>query len=85
MDDQQGDVFDLESITIGEMLEVEIASHLEFGDLVRSRTGTMMIVLFLRHLRAHGQPLEWSQIASLPLRDSYKLVSVSKPDGPSQT
>lgn len=45
--------FDLESITLAEMVEVEIASGKDFMVLLRSRTGRLMIARFLLALRQH--------------------------------
>lgn len=59
---------DLDSITMGEMMDVELASGRNFGDLVRSRTGLTMIGLYLRasRQRAPGTPPpSWDEIASL--------------------
>jgi hypothetical protein len=45
--------FDLESITLGEMVEVELASGLDFMVLLKSRTGRMMVARYLLASRQH--------------------------------
>jgi hypothetical protein len=45
--------FDLESITLGEMVEVELASGHDFMVLLKSRTGRMMVARYLLASRQH--------------------------------
>lgn len=68
---------DLERITLGEMMDVELASGRSFMDLVRSRTGQVMVVLYLRALqqRVPGQPPpSWSELAKLTPSEAMQSV-----------
>ena len=52
---------DLDRITVGEMMDVEIASGRAFMDLVRSRTGLLMVSLYLRALQQHAHAISQLQ------------------------
>ena len=84
MPDQQ-EPFDVDTITLGEMLAVERASGEEFMDLVRSRTGLLMVVLFLRAFRQQGTAPPWSEIADQRLSARLSSASPTSPDGASRT
>jgi hypothetical protein len=76
--------FDLESITLGEMVEVELASGHDFTDLLKSRTGRMMVVRFLLALRQHERDISspapvWEK--DRPLLGGSSSTSPSLPDG----
>lgn len=80
------EVFNLETITLDEVIEVEIASGRDFGQLMRSRTGRTMTVLYLLALRLHerdtSQPVPVWKGASRMLNVSDSN-SDSPPDGDS--
>lgn len=74
---------DLNAIPLGEMMDVELASGRDFGELVRSRTGLLMVSLYLRALRQRepGTPLPtWDEIASLTPSAALRYVSPDSPD-----
>ena len=78
--------FDLESITLGEMVEVEIVSGRDFMDLLKSRTGRMMVARYLLALRLHERDIsnpspEWE--ADRRLLAGSSSTSPSSPDGES--
>lgn len=77
MAEQEQEPFDVDTITLGEMLAIEQASRQDFMQLAQSKIGLLMIVLYLRHLREHGSALSWSELASHRLSDKYNLRSVS--------
>jgi hypothetical protein len=74
------ETFDIESITLGEMLLVERAAGEDFLALAQSRTGQMMIVLFLRAYRQQGTAPEWTAIASQRPSALLSFGSPSQPD-----
>ena len=78
--------FDIESITLDEVIELEIVSGRDFGDLMKSRTGRTRTVLYLLALRQHArdtsQPApEWQ--GSYPMLRVSESSSDSSPDGDS--
>lgn len=84
---------DLNTITLGEMMDIELASGRNFGDLVRSRTGLLMIALYLQASQRHalamrqvqpGEPLPvaptWREIAALAPSAALRFASPESPD-----
>lgn len=77
---------DLERITLGEMMDVELASGVPFLRLVRSKTGLTMTALYLRALQRHapGTPLpSWDELRKLTPLEASRFVSQGSPDSPS--
>jgi hypothetical protein len=72
--------FDVESVTLGELMQVEEASGTDIQQLLQSRTGTMMLAVFILHLREHGQPMNWDELANSTLRDVSNSLSQSQQD-----
>lgn len=85
------EAFDLDSVTLDEMIEVEVASERPFLVLVRSRTGLLTVVLFLKAYRERASEQgwdsrkRWSELVSTRLSESYRLRSASQPDSPAQS
>ena len=74
---------DINAIPLGEMMDVELASGRNFGDLVRSRTGLLMIGLYLRALRQRAPgtpPPSWDEIASLTPSAALRYASPDSQD-----
>ena len=74
---------DINAIPLGEMMDVELASGRNFADLVRSRTGLLMIGLYLRALRQRepGMPLpSWEEIAELTPSAALRYASPESAD-----
>lgn len=80
------DPFDLDSVTLDEMIEVELAANRPFLALAQSRTGLLTVVLFLQAYRQRASApgwdsrKRWSEIVSTRLSESYRLRSASQPD-----
>ena len=70
---------DVESITLGEMLDIEQESGLDFLALAKTRTGTLMIAAYLAS-RRRGEPMTWSELANRRLLAKSSSASPSVSD-----
>ena len=80
--------FDIESITLDEAIEVELASGRDFRDLIKSRTGQRMIAVYLLAWRKHEQDTSQPQpewMGGRRILDVSVSTSPSLPDGDSET
>jgi hypothetical protein len=59
------DPFDIETLTLGEGLAVERASGLDIQSLIRTRSGLLLLAVFVQRLRSSGQPPSWSELTAL--------------------
>lgn len=73
--------FDVNTITLGEALDVEKQSGEEFADLIRSRMGQRMIALYLHERRNSERPRSWHELLSLRILDSKLSTSPSASNG----
>lgn len=74
---------DLDKLTLGQMMDIELASGRRFMDLARSQVGTTMIALYLRALRqrAPDSPLPaWAEIEALTMSAALRFASPGQPD-----
>ena len=60
---------DITTITLGEAAEAEIASGKSLQQLVKSRTGLLILALFIQELRSSGVAPNWSELANRRLLD----------------
>ena len=74
--------FDIETLTIGEVAQVQEASGLEFRQLIGPYR--LMLALFVQRLRSSGQPPNWQELTSLRVVDISSGQPPSDPDSPSQ-
>lgn len=72
---------DLNTITLGEALEVERQSGQDFTDLLRRRTTRNVVVLFIHELRTSDKPRSWHELLSLRISDSPFSISRSDSTG----
>lgn len=84
MPEVQRPTFDLESITLGEMVDVELESGQDFNRLLSSKRGRYMIAAYLL-LKRHGKPIEWSELANRRPLASSSSDAPSPSDSPSET
>lgn len=78
--------FRIEDTTLAEMWEVEKESGQSFDDLMRTTTGRILAVAFIRRYRSSGTAPSWNELRSLRLQDVPSWISSSRPgsDGPPQ-
>lgn len=79
---------DLDRITMGQMMDVELASGRPFLALVRSRTGQVMVALYLQALRQREPgtpPPSWDEIANLTPSEASQYASRGRQDSDSKT
>lgn len=77
-------VLDLDTITFGEMLAVELASGTDFSVLIRRQTGRRLIALYLTALHEHGTVPNWSELTSRRVLESLSSTSPSDSNGTSE-
>ena len=83
--------FNVETITVGELLAVEEASGKDSTKLLTTKLGRTVIVLFLQALRQHGNEPEWSGarewalLANRRPSEGLSLQQPSEPDSASTT
>lgn len=74
---------DIDRMTLGEMMDVELASGKAFTALLQSKTGRVMIALYLRasQQRAPGTPAPtWQQLAAMTQSEALQYVSPESAD-----
>jgi hypothetical protein len=76
-------VFDIESLTLGEMAMVEEASGKSMGQLVNLSSYRMALVLMVSASRS-GEPVpSWQELMSRRVLDASSSISDSQQDSPS--
>jgi hypothetical protein len=76
--------FDLDSLTLGEMIAAEDASGKDISQLWLRSGHRRMLAVFVHQLRISGVPPSWSDVANLRLHDVPPLTSDFSPDGDSR-
>ena len=76
---------DLDTLTLGEMGAVEIASGIDFDKLISRRVTRLLVGMFLHELRNSEKPRSWQELSRLHLSDVRPSSSQSSQDSPSQT
>lgn len=76
---------DLNTITLGEALEVERQSGRDFAELLQRQTTRNVLVLLINDLRTSDRPRSWHELLSLRISDSPFSTSPSDSDGASPT
>jgi len=71
--------FDIETLTVGELAQAEIASGLTSRELLSSGSYQLLLGVFVHHLRSSKQPPKWSELASHKVLDVQSLLSLSEP------
>lgn len=71
--------FDLQTLTLGEAAELEMASGKSLQELLRSKVAIRLMAVFVHRLRTSGVTPSWSELSSLRLLDaeSSTLLSLS--------
>ena len=79
--------FDVTTMTMGELLQVEEASGLSPDAILKSfgrpSTLRLMVAVFVQRLRNSGQPPSWKSLTDLPILDALSGNSPSSADSPS--
>lgn len=75
--------FDLDSLTLGEMMAAEDASGRDITELVRRSASRRILAVFVHQLRTSGQPPSWRSLSDLKLLDALPSDSGSSQDGES--
>ncbi len=61
---------DIQTLTLGEVWEVEKASGQDFKTLVERKMGQRLVVLYVSRLRSDGQAPSWPDLLNLRVLDS---------------
>ena len=77
--------FDLDTLTLGELVAAETASGVDSSVLLSRSAHRRMLAVFVLRLRSSGSVPNWHELGSLRLLDLHNSESHSSPDGPSQT
>lgn len=86
--DEQGTVrlstikLDLGSVTIGEMVALELESGTSFDRLLATRAARKAVGLWIHEHRSSAQPRSWSALMNLRPRGASASTSPEAPDGP---
>lgn len=76
---------DLQTITLGEMSRVELASGESFERLIKGRASLRLVVMFIHELRNSARPRSWQELSNLRLSEALSSASRSPSDGASET
>lgn len=76
---------DIDSLTLGELMEVERQTGEDVQDLLRGKMGRMILAVFVHRWRSSGRAPSWNEIADLRLLDALSSTSDSQPANPSET
>ena len=76
---------DLETLTLGEILEAEDASGKDIGRLLSTSGGRRILAVFIQRSRISGSAPDWHELTSLRLLDVSSGVSDSRQVSPSAT
>ena len=84
MTDKEQITFDVDTLTLGELLAVEDASGLTaqeiLGSFGRRSTLALLVAVFVQRLRSSGKPPSWQELSSLRVVDISSGPSRSKQD-----
>lgn len=72
---------DIDSLTLGEMMEAEDASGQDIAQLLARSGHRRTLAVFVHQLRSSGKPPDWKSLGSLKVRGSLPSDSASSPDG----
>jgi hypothetical protein len=76
---------DLDTLTLGELMEAEKQSGTDAQELLQSSLGRMILAVFVQRWRSSGVVPSWSEAASLRLLDALGSTSPSSADTTAQT
>ena len=75
-------VLDVDSLTLGEMVQAEKESGQSFDRLLTAGAATRrLLALWVQEQRSSAQPRSWQTLAGLRLSDVSASTSPSGPDG----
>ena len=73
---------DIDSLTLGEMMQAERESGQSFDRLLTAGAATRrLLALWVHEQRSSGRPRNWQELADLRLSDVSAMTSPSSPDG----
>ncbi len=73
-------VFDLNSLTLGELTKAELASGIDSEELLSKRPYLRLLAVFIQRLRSSGETPNWSELEGLRVLDAQSWVSGSSSD-----
>lgn len=73
--------FDVDTLTLGEMIAVEEASGKDIAVLLSRSGHRRMVAVYVHQLRSSAQPPSWQSLASLRVLGDLPSTSDSSPDG----
>lgn len=76
---------DIGSVTLGEMVQIEIESGRSFDQLLRGSASRRLLGLWLHEHRSSEPPRSWDELSSLRALGGSSSTSLSPSDGPSAT
>jgi hypothetical protein len=77
--------FDLDTLTLGELVAAETASGLDSSILLARSAHRRMLAVFVSRLRSSGSVPNWNELADLRVVEAFNSTSPSSPDGDSAT
>jgi hypothetical protein len=76
--------FDLETLTLGEVIAAEEASGQDIGALLATSGRRRVLAVFVQRLRSSGEAPPWQELLGLRLLDAFPGRSPSPQGSPSE-